>query len=81
VFRLQAPGEAEAELAKLNSLGIVDAVLTEDSDALVFGANCVIRSRFVALSLLRVVTCKTDLDQHHGLVRTLHQRVLGATQC
>ncbi|KAL6304644.1 PIN domain-like protein [Sparassis latifolia] len=39
-----APGEAEAELAKLNQLGIVDAVLTDDSDALIFGARTVIRN-------------------------------------
>jgi hypothetical protein len=39
---LQAPGEAEAELAQLNKLGIVDAILTDDSDALVFGAKTVI---------------------------------------
>ncbi|KAF8057456.1 PIN domain-like protein [Lyophyllum atratum] len=32
----QAPGEAEAELAKLNSLGMIDAILTDDSDTLVF---------------------------------------------
>ncbi|RDB18806.1 Flap endonuclease GEN 1 [Hypsizygus marmoreus] len=34
-----APGEAEAELAKLNSLGLIDAILTDDSDALVFGGE------------------------------------------
>lgn len=39
----QAPGEAEAELAVLNRLGHVDAVMTDDSDALVFGALCIIR--------------------------------------
>lgn len=39
----QAAGEAEAELAKMNELGVIDAVLTEDSDALVFGAQVVIR--------------------------------------
>ncbi len=39
----QAAGEAEAELAQMNKLGIIDAVLTEDSDALVFGAQVVIR--------------------------------------
>jgi 5'-3' exonuclease len=39
----QAPGEAEAELAELNSRGIIDAVLTKDSDTLVFGAQYVIR--------------------------------------
>jgi Holliday junction resolvase YEN1 len=40
----QAPGEAEAELAQLNAAGIIDAVLTDDSDALLFGATHVIRS-------------------------------------
>ncbi|KAI0761064.1 PIN domain-like protein, partial [Trametes elegans] len=40
---LEAAGEAEAELAKMNQLGIIDAVLTDDSDALVFGACTVIR--------------------------------------
>ena len=39
----QAPGEAEAELAQLNQNGIVDAVLSDDSDTFVFGANTVIR--------------------------------------
>ncbi|EDR16161.1 uncharacterized protein LACBIDRAFT_321397 [Laccaria bicolor S238N-H82] len=39
-----APGEAEAELALLNKLGIIDIVITDDSDALVFGATCVMRN-------------------------------------
>ncbi|KAJ6608480.1 PIN domain-like protein, partial [Mycena sp. CBHHK59/15] len=39
-----APGEAEAELAQLNKLGFIDAIITEDSDALVFGATCIIRT-------------------------------------
>ncbi|GBE83358.1 hypothetical protein SCP_0504060 [Sparassis crispa] len=42
-YEWRAPGEAEAELAKLNQLGIVDTVLTDDSDALIFGARTVIR--------------------------------------
>ncbi|KAJ7903190.1 hypothetical protein B0H13DRAFT_1882252 [Mycena leptocephala] len=33
----EAPGEAEAELAHLNKLGLTDAVITEESDAVVFG--------------------------------------------
>ncbi|KAK7054272.1 PIN domain-like protein [Favolaschia claudopus] len=40
-----APGEAEAELARLNRLGEIDAVLTDDGDAALFGARCIIRSR------------------------------------
>lgn len=39
----RAPAEAEAECAMLQKLGIVDAVWTEDSDALMFGATTVIR--------------------------------------
>ncbi|KAF8078429.1 PIN domain-like protein [Lyophyllum atratum] len=39
----QAPGEAEAELAKLSSLGYIDAVVTSNSNTLVFGAQCVLR--------------------------------------
>lgn len=39
----QAPGEAEAELAYLNQQGVIDAVLTDDVDALIFGAKTVIK--------------------------------------
>ncbi|KAJ6483023.1 PIN domain-like protein [Mycena vulgaris] len=39
-----APGEADAELAQLNKLGFIDAVITEDGDVLVFGATRVIRT-------------------------------------
>ncbi|KAJ7152390.1 PIN domain-like protein [Mycena filopes] len=39
-----APGEAEAELAQLNRNDDIDAIITEDSDAFVFGATCVIRT-------------------------------------
>jgi len=39
-----APGEAEAELAWLNKSQIIDAVLTEDSDAIIFGATTVLRT-------------------------------------
>ncbi|KAI5982210.1 hypothetical protein EDD15DRAFT_2181422, partial [Pisolithus albus] len=39
-----APGEAEAELACLQSLGLIDAVATPYNDALLFSATCIIRS-------------------------------------
>ncbi len=42
---VKAPGEAEAELAQLNAKGMIDAVLTDDSDAFIFGATHVIRTR------------------------------------
>jgi Holliday junction resolvase YEN1 len=38
-----APGEAEAELAYLNSIGIIDAVFSEDVDCFLFGARTVVR--------------------------------------
>ena len=54
---LQAPGEAEAELAYLNRHGFIDAIVTNDSDALVFGAKCVLKrcvnySKFLSLSCI-----------------------------
>ncbi|KAH9029013.1 PIN domain-like protein [Lactarius pseudohatsudake] len=45
-----APGEAEAELAHLNSIGVIDAVLSDDVDNFLFGAKMVIRSSSVNLS-------------------------------
>ena len=40
---LKAPGEAEAELAHLNSIGVIDAILSDDVDNFLFGAKIVIR--------------------------------------
>lgn len=39
---LVAPYEADAELAYLERKGIIDAILSEDSDLLVFGAECLL---------------------------------------
>ncbi|KAJ7693366.1 PIN domain-like protein [Mycena rosella] len=39
-----APGEAEAELGQLSEHGKIDGIITEDSDAFIFGAQCVIRT-------------------------------------
>ncbi|KAF7291086.1 Flap endonuclease GEN 1 [Mycena kentingensis (nom. inval.)] len=39
----QAPGEAEAELAYLNKSANIDAIITTDSDAFVFGGICVLQ--------------------------------------
>ncbi|KAF8233817.1 PIN domain-like protein [Tricholoma matsutake] len=38
-----APGEAEAELAWMNNSSIVDAVLTKDSDVVIFGAQMILQ--------------------------------------
>lgn len=40
---IDAPGEAEAELADLNQRGLLDAIMTDDSDSLVFGAKLIVR--------------------------------------
>ena len=40
---LKAKGEAEALCAQLDSEGHVDACITSDSDAFLFGAKCVIK--------------------------------------
>ncbi|PBK68330.1 PIN domain-like protein, partial [Armillaria solidipes] len=39
----EAPGKAEAELAMLSRLGRIDAVISEDFDTMIFGAQRVIR--------------------------------------
>ncbi|KAI9444389.1 hypothetical protein BJY52DRAFT_1373458 [Lactarius psammicola] len=45
-----APGEAEAELAHLNNIGVIDTVLSDDVDNFLFGAKMVIRSASATLS-------------------------------
>jgi DNA excision repair protein ERCC-5 len=43
---LVAPSEAEAQCAALEQLGVVEGVVTEDSDAFLFGAKHVFRGVF-----------------------------------
>ncbi|KAL5507252.1 hypothetical protein ACEPAH_6708 [Sanghuangporus vaninii] len=46
----EARGEAEAELAFLNSVGVIDAVMTDDIDAFLFGAKTIIRNPSLSLT-------------------------------
>ena len=39
--RLQAPGEAEAELAMLSRRNEIDLIITDDADSFLFGAQSV----------------------------------------
>lgn len=50
---IQAPSEGEAELAAMNAHGVIDAVMTEDSDILIFGAPCVIRRYAIVFLSIR----------------------------
>lgn len=40
---IQALGEAEAELAYINKNGHIDAILTDDCDAFIFGARTIMK--------------------------------------
>ncbi|KAF2438962.1 PIN domain-like protein [Karstenula rhodostoma CBS 690.94] len=44
----EAPGEAEAECARLQQLEVVDAVFSQDSDTLMFGCSFLVRDDRVA---------------------------------
>ncbi|KAI0739823.1 PIN domain-like protein, partial [Daedaleopsis nitida] len=63
-----APGEAEAELAYLNRIGVIDAILSDDVDTFLFGARMVIRNPSTNLAGNRVQDMKNAAgrdDQNH----------------
>ncbi|KAH9922332.1 uncharacterized protein BXZ73DRAFT_79728 [Epithele typhae] len=45
-----APGEAEAELAYLNRIGVIDGILSDDVDTFLFGAQLVVRNPSTTLT-------------------------------
>lgn len=79
----QAPGEAEAELAVLCDNGLIDYVLTDDSDALIFGAPRILRNNSVTLSANRMKgTSAKDAEMYEYFVLddVHHRKDIGVTQ-
>ncbi|TFY81078.1 hypothetical protein EWM64_g2931 [Hericium alpestre] len=62
----RAPGEAEAELAYLNSIGVIDAILSDDVDTFLFGATMVIRNPSATLSGNRAHANKNSAGRDDG---------------
>ena len=65
---ITAPMEAEAQCAELVHLGLVEGVITDDSDVFLFGGNRVFRNMF---NQSKTVECflSSDLDRELGLDR------------
>ena len=63
---ITAPMEAEAQCAALVSLGIVDGIITDDSDVFLFGGERVFKNMF---NQSKTVECflLRDLDRELGL--------------
>ena len=61
---LIAPQEAEAQCAWMNAEGLVDAVITEDSDAFLFGANTIYRNVFNSKKYVEVYSAESDSAGH-----------------
>ena len=62
-----APGEAEAECALLQREGVVDAVITEDVDSIMFGAGCVARE--IAEKQRTHVYLYSNVEERTGMSR------------
>lgn len=73
VPRHNAPGDAEAECAKLQRLGVVDAVWSDDADTLMFGCDTLIRFHYIkegekSMDLVDVYTLEA-VQERVGLSR------------
>ena len=65
---ITAPMEAEAQCAELVSLGLVDGIVTDDSDIFLFGGNRIYKNMF---NQAKYVECylTSDLEQEYALDR------------
>ncbi|KAH7915223.1 hypothetical protein BJ138DRAFT_1055368 [Hygrophoropsis aurantiaca] len=72
----EAFGEAEAELAHLNRFGIIDAIMTDDVDALVFGALRIIKNSSLTLSGNKshpALNADGKASKHHAMIYTAEE--------
>lgn len=69
---VQSPSEADSQCAALQMLGLVDGIVSDDSDILVFGGDVVFRHAFSSkydLELYNMEDIRTELGlDHYGLV-------------
>ena len=69
-----APAEAEAQCAVLEQMGLVDGVVTEDSDAFLFGARNVFRGVFqdkIKHYSMNVIERKLKLNRERMIIFAL----------
>lgn len=65
---ITAPMEAEAQCAELVSLGLVDGIVTDDSDIFLFGGTRVYKNMFNAAKFVECYLT-TDLEKEYALDR------------
>lgn len=66
---IKAPGEAEATCAALNVRGLVDGVMTTDSDTLLFGAEKVYKS--LKLMVDNMNDCEVEVFEMEAMRKRL----------
>ncbi|KAG0705254.1 hypothetical protein DFH29DRAFT_997043 [Suillus ampliporus] len=77
---ITAAGEAEAQLAQMNSAGVIDAIMMDDSDVFVFGAHTVLcNSTFSIDSMVKLYTASAI--QEHMDCHLTGNRFLTLTIC
>lgn len=70
----EAPGEAEAQCARLQKLGIVDAVWSQDSDCLMFGCSLWIHDQRVANDASNMDRGKGNTTKDRSYVRVVRAK-------
>jgi DNA excision repair protein ERCC-5 len=65
---VEAPAEAEAQCVELERLGLVDGIVTEDSDAFVFGGKTIYKNMFDEMKYVEVYRA-SDAEKEMSLGR------------